>query len=74
MRSAPANGRVDPVPRRRGHDDIEAAPAVAHSSNVDFSTSTLPKAASRWRASAAIPAPGSTAVTGHPSAASERVA
>ena len=32
------------------------------------------KAASRWRASAAMPAPGSTAVTEHPSAASERVA
>ena len=28
MRSAPANGRVDPVPRRRGHQDIEAPSAV----------------------------------------------
>jgi hypothetical protein len=28
MRSAPANGRVDPVPRRRGHEDIEAPSAV----------------------------------------------
>jgi len=28
MRPAPANGRVDPMPRRRGHEDIEAPPAV----------------------------------------------
>jgi hypothetical protein len=28
MCPAPANGRVDPVPRRCGHEDIEAAPAV----------------------------------------------
>jgi hypothetical protein len=28
MRPAPAGGRVDPVPRRRGHQDIEAPAAV----------------------------------------------
>src|SRR6266700_2761183 len=28
MRPAPANGRVDPVPRRRGHQDIEAPSAA----------------------------------------------
>jgi hypothetical protein len=27
MRSAPADRRVDPVPRRRGHEDIEAPAA-----------------------------------------------
>jgi hypothetical protein len=74
VRSLPANRRVNPVPRRRSHEDIEASTAVSHSSNVDVSTSTLGKEAIRWRASAAMSAPGSTAVTEHPSAASERVA
>jgi hypothetical protein len=43
-------------------------------SNVDISTVTLSKVDIRSRASAAISGPGSTAVTGHPSPASERVA
>ncbi|GAA4733094.1 hypothetical protein Prum_092880 [Phytohabitans rumicis] len=43
-------------------------------SNVDVSTVTLQTLASRWRASAAISRPCSTAVTVHPSVASERVA
>jgi hypothetical protein len=46
----------------------------SQSSNAEVSTSALPKAASRRRANAAIPAPGSRAVTEHPSAASARVA
>src|SRR6266581_1318429 len=28
MRSAPADGRVDPVPRRRGYQDIKAPSAI----------------------------------------------
>jgi hypothetical protein len=83
MRSPPANRRVDPVPRRRSHEDIEASTAVVpllerRRLDVDVSTSTSRKAASRRRASAAMSAPGSMAVTEHPSehpsAASERVA
>jgi hypothetical protein len=49
-------------------------PPSSHSSNFAFSTATLRKAASRWRPSAAMPAPASTAVTAYPSAPSERVA
>jgi hypothetical protein len=49
-------------------------PRSSHCSNVDVSTLTLGTVASRRRATAAISAPGSTAVTEPASAASGRVA
>ena len=61
------------------HDDAATRtsnrrPRSSHSSNDDVSTSMFGQLANRSRASAAMPAPGSTAVTEHPSPANEPVA
>jgi hypothetical protein len=74
VRLPPADRRVDPVPCGGGHEDVEASTTVVPPLKVDVSTVTSQKSASRWRASVAIPAPGSMAVTEHPRAASDRVA
>jgi hypothetical protein len=62
------------VPRRRGRKDIEAAPAVSPLLERRILDLNVAEGGEPLASEAAMPAPGSTAVTGHPSAASERVA
>ena len=54
--------------------DIKRQPWSSHSSNVEVETSTLSKLLRRWRATEAMPTPGSTAVTEDPRAAKDLVA
>jgi hypothetical protein len=74
VRSPPADRRVDPVPRRRRDEDIEASTTVVPLLERRRLDVDVGEAADSMAGECGHLRPGSMAVTEHPSAANERVA